>query len=273
MVTATNDPAFSRTAAHESFGTDAMATSGATIIVNADDWGRDRENTDRALECMLRGAVSSVSAMVFMEGSERAAALAREHDVDCGLHLNLTASFSTREPSSRLQEHQRKLSSFLRSHRLAPIVYHPFLANSFEYVVRAQLVEFERLYGAPARRFDGHHHMHLCANVQFQKLLPAGTIARRNFSFGPKEKNALNRFYRRCQDRWLAKRHPMTDFFFSLPPMDPPGRMERIFGLARNFSVELETHPVNRNEYEFLTAGELMRLARIAGIARGYSLA
>ena len=60
------------------------AKSGAMIIVNADDWGRDAVTTDRSLECVLRGAVSSVSAMMFMEDSERAAALAGEHGVDDG---------------------------------------------------------------------------------------------------------------------------------------------------------------------------------------------
>lgn len=271
METVTTDPASSPTAAHESFGTGALAMSGATIIVNADDWGRDRENTDRALECMLRGAVSSVSAMVFMEGSERAAALAREHDVDCGLHLNLTTSFSARESSSRLQEHQRKLSSFLRSHRLASVVYQPFLANSFEYVVRAQLEEFERLYGSPARRFDGHHHMHLCANVVYQELLPAGTIMRRNFSFAPGEKDAVNRLYRRWQDKRLQKRHRTTDFFFSLLPLHP-SRLEKIFAHASRFNVEVETHPVNPDEYSFLLEGEFLRGAYNVSVARGYVL-
>ncbi len=38
---------------------------GGVLIVNADDWGRDYENTERTLECIHRGSVSSVSAMVF----------------------------------------------------------------------------------------------------------------------------------------------------------------------------------------------------------------
>jgi len=46
------------------------------LIINADDWGRDPENTGKILDCVLLGAVSSVSAMVFMEDSERAAAIA-----------------------------------------------------------------------------------------------------------------------------------------------------------------------------------------------------
>ena len=51
------------------------------------------------------------------------------------------------------------------------------------YVVKAQLEEFERLYGRAPNRIDGHHHAHLCANVVLAGLLPAGTIVRRNFSF------------------------------------------------------------------------------------------
>ena len=246
--------------------------SGAGVIINADDWGRDRQNTDLALECVLRGAVSSVSAMVFMEGSERSAALAREHGVDCGLHLNLTTPFSAPQVSSKLQEHQSRLTGFLRSHRLASAVYHPFLASSFEYVTRAQLEEFERLYGFPASRMDGHHHMHLCANVIAQKLLPAGTIVRRSFSFEPGEKSAVNRWYRARQDKRVARRHRMADFFFSLPPLEPPTRLEKIFNLALRADVEVETHPVNPGEYSFLTGEELVRYAGAVGVSHGYRL-
>src|SRR5271167_1397805 len=58
------------------------------LIINADDWGRDHETTERTLRCILRGAVSSVSAMVFMGDSERAAAIAKENAIHAGLHLN-----------------------------------------------------------------------------------------------------------------------------------------------------------------------------------------
>jgi chitin disaccharide deacetylase len=242
----------------------------AAIIVNADDWGRDIENTDRTLECVLRGVVSSVSAMVFMEDSERAAALARRHGVDAGLHLNLTTSFSGPQYPAALADHQRKLARFLRSSRLAPAVYHPGLATSFEYVVKAQLEEFERLHCAPANRVDGHHHMHLCANVFLQRLLPAGTIVRRNFSFGPGEKGFVNRFYRRWQDRGLARRHRMTDFFFSLPPLEPRSRLEKIIDLAQRFKVEVETHPATPEEYRFLLGGDLLGDSGKVRVATGY---
>ncbi len=184
------------------------------VIVNADDWGLNRETTDRTLDCVSCGAVSSASAMVFMEDSERAADLALQHHVDAGLHLNLTSPFSASDCSSRVREQQQKLAHFLRANSLFPAIYHPVLAGAFDYVVKAQLDEYQRLYRKPSARIDGHHHMHLCANVQLQKLLPEGTIARRNFSFASGEKHAINRFYRRWQDRQLAKRHRTTDFFF-----------------------------------------------------------
>ena len=265
------DPADRRSVVNESAENKVIRRPGATVIVNADDWGRDVDTTDRSLDCVLRDVVSSVSAMMYMEDSERAASLARQHGVDAGLHLNLSIPFSSLQSPSRLIEHQQKLSRFLRSHRLAPVMYHPGLSASFEYVVKAQFEEFERLYGAPANRVDGHHHMHLCANVFFQKLLPAGTMVRRNFSFGTGEKSYANRFYRRWQDRQLSRRHRLADFFFALPPLDPR-RLENILDLASRFNVEVETHPIIAEEYKFLVDGELMRCAYKVEIARGYLL-
>src|SRR5271157_3811838 len=112
------------------------------LIINADDWGGDRETTERTFECILRGAVSSVSAMVFMEDSERAAAIARERGIDAGLHLNFTTPFSAPASTTGVVEHQRRVSRFLQLGSLAQIVFHPGLKRSFEYLVAAQRDEF-----------------------------------------------------------------------------------------------------------------------------------
>jgi predicted glycoside hydrolase/deacetylase ChbG (UPF0249 family) len=241
------------------------------LIINADDWGRNAETTDRILECVLLGSVSSTSAMVFMEDSERAAALAQERGVDIGLHLNLTTSFSASSVPGQLTKHHARVSGFLLRSRMSQVIYHPGLAGSFEYVVKAQIDEFQRLYGVGPRRVDGHHHMHLCANVLFAGLLPEGTIARRNFSFRPGEKSGVNRLYRRGIDRILARRHRLTDFFFSLPPLEPLERLEQIFALASQSVVEVETHPVNAEEHRFLTDG-VPRLVGDVQIAPGFVL-
>ena len=226
--------------------------SGA-LIVNADDWGRDALNTDRILACCRIEAVSSVSAMMFMQDSERAARIAQEMKIDAGLHLNLTTVLS-KTKNSRLAEYQLKLARYLRGHRLAPIVFHPGLVRCFEYVVSAQLDEFRRLYNSEPLRIDGHHHMHLCANVLMGRLIPKGTIVRRSFSFGRGEKSFANRSWRKIVDSLLARRHHLADFFFSLPPI-APSRLRAILCLASKSVVELETHPVNADEYAFLISG------------------
>lgn len=251
---------------------DATVQSKSVVIVNADDWGRDALTTDRSLACVLRGTVSSVSAMAFMEDSERAADLGRQHDIDAGLHLNFTLAYSSPHCPSRLLEHQERLSRFLTAQRFAPMVYHPGLASSFEYVVKAQLEEYERLYGAPANRADGHHHMHLCANVLRQELIPADTTVRRNLTFGPGEKGYLNRLYRRRQDTRLARRHQLADFFFDLQPLEPRERFIGILKLADRFDIEIETHPVRDQEFNFLLERGLMRCAAEVAISRGYIL-
>lgn len=237
------------------------------LIVNADDWGQDRRTTDLTLECLLHGPVSAVSAMVFMEDSERAAGIAREYDADAGLHLNFTTPFTGSAVPAGLEKHQRKVSCYLRRHRLAQVCFHPGLIRSFEYVVSAQIEEYVRLYGAEPHRLDGHHHMHLCANVLLGALLPRGRRIRRNFSHQPGEKSLLNRLYRRCLDGLLARDHELPDFFFSLPPFEKPGRLPRIFALAGHSRVEVETHPACPDEHRFLLGEEMQKLRLNAGLS------
>jgi predicted glycoside hydrolase/deacetylase ChbG (UPF0249 family) len=230
------------------------------LIVNADDWGRDAATTSRTLACVRQGTVSAVSAMMFMEDSKRAAETARQWGIDAGLHLNLSAPLTAPDCPAPLMEQHNKIVGYLRRHALARIFYHPGLASAFAYVVAAQMDEYHRLYGSEPQRIDGHHHLHLCANVQRAQLLPSGTIVRRNFSFPAGEKSWLNRFYRKTLDRRLARRHRLVDFLFTLPPLQPVSRLQRIFSLARTHVVELETHPADTAEYQFLMEGEFERL-------------
>jgi predicted glycoside hydrolase/deacetylase ChbG (UPF0249 family) len=245
-------------------------TSIGSLILNADDWGRDRNTTDRTLDCVLQGAVSSVSAMVFMEDSERAASLARERGIDAGLHLNLTTAFSAGQVSGDLAEHQRKISSYLQGYRYAQAVFHPGLSNSFRYVVAAQIDEFIRLYGRVPGRIDGHHHMHLCANVLLPGLLPKRTIVRRNFTFQAGEKSLPNRLFRRAVDHILARRYYLVDFFFALPVLIAQSRLQHVLSLAEDNGIEIETHPAVIGEYRFLACGEIFQWIDASRIARGF---
>ena len=232
------------------------------LVVNADDWGRDAHTTRMIHDCIQRGTVSSVSAMVFMEDSVRAAEVARQWDIDAGLHLNFTTAFSSNQCSPTLLDHQRKLSRFLQIHPFACAVYHPWLARSFEYVLKSQLDEFRRTYAKDPVRIDGHHHMHLCANVLLGSLLPSGNLVRRYFSI-ERGQRARIRAYRWWTDAIITRRFRHTDYFFSLMPIEPFDRLQQICSLASRFVVEVETHPVNTDEYDFLMGDQLFRLVSV----------
>lgn len=223
------------------------------LIINADDLGRSEAETDAALTCFHAGRITSASLMVFMRDSERAARLAQVAKLDVGLHLNFTEPFSATGCSSRLVAAQTSLARFLRRNRYAQLVYNPALRKQFAESYYAQTIEFARLFGgAPPSHVDGHHHMHLCANLLLSNLVPADTKMRRNHSFGPGDKSWLNRLYRRSVDRWLSRRYRLPDYLFDLCQSLQSQRLDRALALARTGTVEIMTHPIASAESEFL---------------------
>jgi predicted glycoside hydrolase/deacetylase ChbG (UPF0249 family) len=227
------------------------------LIVNADDWGRSVAETDAALRCFRERRITSVSAMVFMQDSERAAKLAKHYEVDdVGLHLNFSEEFTDRSSPETLKEYHGRIIRFLRRNKYAQLLYNPFLRKAFAYCYQAQAEEFVRLFGKQPSHIDGHHHMHLCANVLLSNLIPAGTRLRRNFSFWPGEKSMLNRAYRMLVDRWLARRYRLVDYFFDLTQCIEGKKLDRVAALAKSSHMELMTHPVVSGEEEYLMSDE-----------------
>lgn len=222
------------------------------LIINADDFGRSRLATDRILSCYKQGRVTSTSAMVFMEDSQRAAYLAREHNIDVGLHLNFTQELTQLIHSSLLCDYHDHIVGFLTRNKYNFLIYNLALRNQFEYVFQVQLEEFKRLYGMSPSHIDGHHHMHLCTNMLIGGIIPAGQKIRRNFSYSRGEKSLLNSMYRSIINVWLSRRYLTTDFLFSLSECIKFGRLERAFELAKTSNVELETHPELTEEFECL---------------------
>ena len=222
------------------------------LIINADDFGRSSAETDAAAACYRAGRITSATAMVFMEDSERGAEMSPELGLDVGLHLNLSQRFSGSGVSTRLREHHDRIVGFLTANPYAVLLYNPRLRSAFRYVYDAQVGEFTRLYGRAPSHIDGHQHRHLCSNVLLDTIIPAQERVRRNFSFWPGEKNVINRGYRRVVDALLARRYRVTDFFFSLQQCLQGNRMGRVFELSGRANVELMTHPLNQREYQYL---------------------
>ncbi|HRY51948.1 MAG TPA: ChbG/HpnK family deacetylase [Candidatus Paceibacterota bacterium] len=236
------------------------------LIVNADDWGGWPTATDAALACYEKGRITSVSAMVFMNDSKRAADLSKQCGFNVGLHLNFTQEFTgdlSKYPF--LHQYHRRIARFLRSSKYTLLVYHPFLRRQFRYLFEAQFEEFIRLYGKPPSHFDGHQHMHLCTNMLLDGILPEGAKVRRSFSFSPSEKGAVNRAYRRWVDRRLEARHRLSDCFYCLGDCLRRNHLEVVFQLALTANVELMTHPERKRECSFLLSNRFhVLLARIS---------
>lgn len=241
------------------------------LIINADDWGRSVAETDAALRCYNEGRITSVSAMVFMEDSQRAADLAKENNVDVGLHLNLTEKFTSKSCPPLLRKLQGRIGRFLRSAKYSQLLYNPFLRKDVFYAYEAQAAEFERLFGKRPSHVDGHHHMHLCGNMLWSSAIPAGTRMRRNFSFWPGEKGWFNRAYRALIDQWLARRYRLPDYFFCLSQSIEGNKLGRVEALARSSKVELMTHPIVPVESDFLMGHEFRAMLQRLEIG-GYAL-
>src|SRR5207244_4018771 len=178
------------------------------LIITADGWGRAVAGTGAALKCFRERRITSVSAMVLMQDSKRAARLAKDYELDdVGLHLNFSEEFTDKSCSETLKEQQGRIIRFLKRGKYAQLLYNPFLRKAFAYCYHAQVEEFMRLFEKSPSHIDGHHHMHLCANVLLSNTIPASAKLRRNFSFWPGEKSMLNRTYSCLADRWLARRY------------------------------------------------------------------
>jgi len=223
------------------------------LIVNADDYGRTRIETDVTLKCYGENRITSATAMVYMADSVRAAELAQSSSIDLGLHLNLSQPFTGQVSGAPLlKDYHNRVIRFIASNKYSRCIYHPALRREFQYVYQSQLDEFTKLYGRHPSHIDGHHHAHLCSNMLLDKIIPAQERVRRSFSFLPGEKSEINRVYRRLVDLSLARRYRLTDFFFSLQHCLHHNAVMRVYDLSRVAIVELMTHPADHVEYSYL---------------------
>jgi len=230
------------------------------LIVNADDLGRDREASITCLAGFAEGSITSASVMVFMRDSEGAAGSAQEAGLETGLHLNLTQPYDGPGVADSLRRSQQSVVRYLRLGKWAQVVYNPLLNRDFSVSVQAQLDEYRRLFHGDPAHFNGHNHMHLCMNMLFKPLIPAGSAVRRSFTFRRGEKGILNRLYRRGVDAWLEGRYRTTDAFFSVDPTSDLVRLGRIVDLARKMSVELMVHAWRPDQFKLLKSNEFRKL-------------
>lgn len=224
------------------------------LIVTADDLGYDAGASDAILRCFDAGAVTRASALVWMGDSERAAGLARERGLPCGLHLNLSEPLTAERVPDAVRARQAALVPRFdeRGRRLRNWVFDPLTARAVARAVHDQVEEFARLFGAPPRHVDGHQHVHVCLNVA--AALPAGVSTRR-----PLRQFEGSRV-RRTRDRLVLARHRTSNWLSPIEDASP----ERL-ALARDGVLEVMTHPAWDEPHLRAEAWG----AAIAGLRRG----
>lgn len=230
------------------------------LIITADDYGETVQATDRILDCFRNGRLTSASAMVFMEDSVRAATLARETNLEIGLHLNLSEAFTGSTVDDNVRRQHARIVRYLNGHRLAHAVYNPFLSDAFRLLVESQWAEFERLYVRPPDFVNGHHHMHLSANVLSQQLLPARSRMRGPFTFKAGEKSRVNRWYRGRLARRLRESYVTPDCLYSIEPLTDFERLRHITQESMLRNIELEVHPEDAAQHQLLLSPDFHQL-------------
>jgi predicted glycoside hydrolase/deacetylase ChbG (UPF0249 family) len=240
------------------------------LIVNADDWGYDLATTDAIVAAHSEGRITSATAMVHMQDSERAARLAGASSIPIGLHLNLMERYTATTVREDARARQERVVSRYRTGMLSRWLPSRELFSLTRRCVEEQFDDFAALYGATPTHVDGHQHGHMSTAALWALLRRGVPTIRRSFTFRPSDKSVLNRALRFALNSCLSLRFRSTDRFYSIRDLHPQlggHGLDKALAEAQHLDVEIMVHPGIRDEYEILMAGEWAQL--IADVPRG----
>jgi len=83
-------------------------------------------------------------------------------------------------------------------------------------------------------------------------MIPKGARVRRTFTFDLCEKNPFQSIVSTSPQYLCIKRFISTDCFFSIAPVENRERLQHIFNRANKETVEIEVHPENAWEIDFI---------------------
>ena len=155
------------------------------VVINADDFGKDRVTTEAILQAFEMGAISQTTLMVNMPNADEAVRLAKEKGLGdrIGLHLNLVEGSPLTDGLRACRLFCDESGKFvgggvLRSRRLL-LPYRKEIAALIHAECQAQIDKY-LAYGLSLMHCDSHCHAHVrlpIARILFPLLEKAGIIS------------------------------------------------------------------------------------------------
>lgn len=91
-------------------------------------------------------------------------------------------------------------------------------------------------------------------------IIPKGTRLRGTFTFDAGEKPLFNLLYRHILDIWISRRFISPGSFYSIVAVQNHKRLQNIINSAVKKTIEIEVHPENDEEIEFLLSDRYKNL-------------
>lgn len=237
--------------------TDTRSTE--LLIVNADDYGYGVGETDAILAAHRAGAITSATAMVWMQDGLRAGELAASTTLNLGLHLNLIEPYSDPRVPPEVAAVQRRIVQRIRAAGPRAFLYHPGWAADFTRCIADQLAAFRTVYRREPTHVDGHQHWHLVPNALFSPALITVTRARRPVNRPRIHSTPAKEAVRTAQAALVRTRFTTTRRCLSIralaPALGGTGLGEAL-STARRGSVEIMVHPGWADEQAILLGPE-----------------
>jgi hypothetical protein len=240
------------------------------LIVNADDFGFDKDTLEATIDCFRAGALTSATIMLGMPATEQALEFARGNpELDFGVHLVFTGDFgqaplagAQRVPSLVAADGRFLSVRTARARALAGRL----AQRELELEIQAQVRAVQEA-GVQVSHVDSHRHVHKLGSIRaaLARALPGLGIRRVRTAQDVYLTRPLASPTYWAGPRWrrhLRRAFETTDHFFMAGVSEPPWstplapRLERLTG-----SLEVGVHPGSAPDWRARDRQEVLELA------------
>lgn len=130
------------------------------LIVNADDYGYSKPRDDGIIHCYKKAGISSASLMVNGVSAESGVALAKQHGLPIGLHVNISEGSPIGQSGYKTLINDEgfflgmfEFQNALREGKID--------LKEVETEIRCQIDRYKKLVGTVPIHVDGHQHCHI----------------------------------------------------------------------------------------------------------------